>query len=166
MGISVNRLSVFCVQTLTRPFRLHQSRVTPEFVLIARIMALVILFLEIRPYPIGIPYLSIFDLMSPQLWADWSPIVMLIGIILILLTSFLRVGCLVVASMLLGGALACRGCLSIAHTYTAIMFLLIGLSSLQTGNWLLRLQVLILYFGALLNKLTSAGWWNGDILNC
>ena len=162
MGVSINRLRSFCVRTLTYPFRLHQSQVTSEFVLIARIMALVILALEIRPYPIGIPYLSVFDLVSPQLWADWSPIVMLIGVILVLFTPFFRVGCLVVASILSGGALACRGCLSVAHTYMAIMFLLIGLSSLQSGNWLLRLQVLILYFGALLNKLTSAGWWNGE----
>lgn len=145
----------------THPFRLHNTDLPPELLLTARLVALVLIFRKNRPFPQGITYLRILEIVPADSWLTGSLLIMLAGVFLLFFTPFVRGGSLLIGGILLLSILGCRGCLSNAHLYTAVLFIIIGLSSSTSGKTLLRWQLGVLYFGATLNKMMTSGWWNG-----
>lgn len=49
-----------------------------------------------------------------------------------------------------------------AHTYLGAFFVIVSLSSRRVGSELLRLQLVVLYGAATLQKVLDVSWWNGD----
>jgi hypothetical protein len=146
---------------LTQPFRLHNSAVPPELVLLARGAVLVLLLLGHEPYPIRVPYILALDAIPTELWAWVRDYGLQSGLLLLLFTPWVRIGALLSGGIFLIGLLGCRGCHSMAHTYTAMVLLMVGLSSHAAGTRLVRLQMVVLYAAAGLNKALVVEWWNG-----
>lgn len=157
----LSRLAYGVRYFLTQPFRLHNTQLPSELLLIARLLAIVILLLGHKPFPLGIPYLPFLGDIPGDVWAQWSETIMLSGFVLLFFTPFVRIGCLLSGGIFILSLLGCRGCLSVAHTYVSFAFIIIGLSSHVSGKMLFKLQIVILYFGASINKMTVSGWWNG-----
>lgn len=145
------------------PFRLHGLALPPQLVLIARLLVVTLLLLGDRPFARHLPYLPFLDDLgtSPQFHTVLVR-AMLVGCILILFGPFTRVGCALVGVTYLVGLLGCRPCLSVAHTYVAVMFIMLALSSRFSGTRLIRWQLVMLYAGAGINKLVDRDWWDGD----
>ena len=143
------------------PLRLSGHALPPQLVLMARLLALFLLLRGESPYRTYLPYLELLDRFPP----DALGVVMRgaadAGYLLTLATPFIRLGAGVSGSMLLLGLLACRPCLSVAHTFVACLLLAVALSDRRTEGRLVRAQVVMLYAGATLHKIVDPDWWNG-----
>ena len=142
------------------PFRLQGTDLAPVAVLIARILALSLLGQEF--FHRHLPYLPWLDPWGSN--SDFRSVVRTlsrIGLVLLLFPPWARLGSFLIGGVLLTGLLACRPCQSVGHTYVACALLILALSSHRTGVSLLRLQVVVLYGAATLNKALDIDWWNG-----
>ena len=144
------------------PLCLGGAAVPPELVLIARALAVPFILFRTAPFPRFLPYLEILD----QLGSERAFLAVLkaaaaSGLLLLLFSRFVRLGCFLAGAAYLTGLLAYRPMQSVAHTFIACLFLIISMSSHASGTRLFRAQVLIVYLGAVLNKALDADWWNG-----
>jgi hypothetical protein len=112
-------------------------------------------------FPRHLPFISALDLVGTadqwRLALDlgwWS------GAALVA-TRWFRVGALVAGACELLRVLGNMPWFSNGRTFDALLLLLVGLSSAHTGMRWLRVQYLLLYAGAALNKALDADWFNG-----
>lgn len=73
-----------------------------------------------------------------------------------------RAGCLVIGLACLTAILGSRPHFAYSRLYGTCWLILVGLYEAPLGNVALRTQVVLLYFGAGLNKLLDADWLNGQ----
>ncbi len=145
------------------PLRCTDKSLPPVLVVVAKILALVLIIRGDQPFELYLPYFEFIDsIAAPELFHLALRGMTYTGFVLLFFTPLLRSGCLLVGAAFLIGLLSCRPCLSVAHTYVAALFIILALSSNASGSRLLRLQVVMLYAGACLNKLRDADWWNGQ----
>lgn len=144
------------------PLDLRHAALPPNLVLAARVIAIALAVRGDTPFPPFLPYVGVIDAIGhAEAVAFLSRNVARLGLLLILLTPFVRVGAALTGVMFLFGLVACRPCHSVAHTFVACALVVISLSDRRWGSGLLRAQVVILYAGAALNKLFDPDWWNG-----
>lgn len=146
---------------LTQPFRLHNTAMPAELVLIVRAMTIWILLFNELPFPVRVPIFEILDALPVMFWTYVRIYGLRFGLLLILFTPFIRVGSALVGSLFLLGLFGCMGCASGAHTYLSFIFIMSALSSHQSGKILFKIQTILVYFAAALNKGTEIGWWDG-----
>ena len=152
---------------LSSPFRfnflcLRGTALPHELLLIVRVLAFALIFLGEEPSGRHVPYFRFLDAMgSPALYDLTLLGIADAGFLLLLFSGYARLGCFLTGGAFLMGLLSCRGCLSVAHTYVACVFLIVSMSSRRSGTWLLKMQVVILYAGSALNKGLDLDWWNG-----
>ena len=131
----------------------------PNLLLIAKLMAFVLILKGISPFGRYLPFFLFLDSLGSREQFDAAlDVTLYAGYLLLFFSPFARLGCLAIGSALLIGLLACRPCLSVAHTYVACMFLILALSSRLSGSWLFQMQVVILYAGAGFSKATDPDW--------
>lgn len=145
---------------IRNPLSLRGTDLTPVALLIARLVALSVIGQQILHR--HIPYFPELEgLGTPSEFRHVLRALSRLGFVLLLVTPWARLGSLLIGGVLLTGLLACRPCQSVAHTYVACVLLVLACSSRRTGVSLLRLQVVILYAAAALNKVFDVDWWNG-----
>lgn len=135
----------------------------------AEVRALAVLLVAIVAGRLGfdevprfLPFFPILDSLGTQ--HQWARVLLLLwcsGCALILYGRWLRVGCLLAGGVELLRVLGNIPHFSNGRLLDASLFLLIGLYSSPRGLVFLRVQYLLLYLGASLNKSLDPDWWNG-----
>ena len=145
---------------LVNPLRCSGFVLPEQLVVMARLLATASAFLA--PFPKFLPFLSILDRIFTSSGFDMLMMAVRIsGYVMVFFTPYVRTGCFALATMWLGGLVACQPCHSVGHTYLGFAFLMISLSNRTTGTSLLRAQLILLYAGAATNKALDGDWWNG-----
>jgi hypothetical protein len=145
---------------LVNPLHCKGLALPEQLVIIARLLALSSVALS--PFPRFVPFFEILDrAFTPAGFDLLMTALRIAGYLLIFFTPFVRSGCFALATMWLGGLIACQPCHSVGHTYLGCAFLMVSLSNRATGASLLRAQLILLYAGAAINKAVDADWWNG-----
>lgn len=147
---------------LRNPLRCSGHSLPTELVFLAKLIALALLWRGDLPARRHLPYFEFMDWLGPaSLYDDALRGLAVVGFVLLFFSPWVRSACAMLGLGYLVGLLGCRPCLSVAHTYAACVFLVLSLSSRETGGRLLRWQVVILYAGAAVNKAFDLDWWNG-----
>ncbi len=87
-----------------------------------------------------------------------------IGVLIILLNVVPRIGSALIAIAILVTIISRRPCYADSRFYFFSLFFLHTLFQKDTGTKILRLQVIILYFGSGVNKLFDPDWQSGQYL--
>ena len=146
---------------VTQPFRLHNTAMPAELVLIVRVVAFWIVIQNEFPFPVRTPIFEVFDSLPTFIWTYLRLYGLRVGILLIMFTPFIRVGSAIVGGLFLTSLFACIGCVSGAHTYMSFIFIMSALSSRQSGKILFKIQTMLVYLAATWSKGAEIGWWNG-----
>jgi hypothetical protein len=111
-----------------------------------------------------IPFLPWLDHLGRP--ADWIAILSIswwTGVLL-LCTPWFRLGALLAGTAEMLRVLGSMPLFSNGRAFDALLLIMVALSSASTGLRWLRLQYLLLYLGAALNKMFEPDWWNGEFM--
>jgi len=131
----------------------------------AKLIALSILLTsEWRALPDAfLPFVPFFDLFHHTAVFRWVLKIALLGSVAALLFNrWVRTACTVAGSVFLIGMLASQPYFTNNRMFTGCILFILGLYEPRREPWLLRLQIVLVYIGASLNKLLDAYWRNGQ----
>ncbi|CAG5000279.1 hypothetical protein DYBT9275_02431 [Dyadobacter sp. CECT 9275] len=150
------------------PFYLYDKSVVPELVLLVRLLALYLFLTKESPFGGNqgagrhYPVLSFLESLGTDTQFNTGMYLIFTGGILVIwFTPYLRTGAFAVGMAFIVGIVSCQTCISVAHLFTACMFMCTALSNHTTGTALIRFQLIVLYLGADLNKILDTDWWTG-----
>jgi hypothetical protein len=137
----------------------------PPPVLLAAKLMVVFLFVAdyvpLRPDPF-VPFLGIFDSIGPDSWLWPGLHAALVGSsIALMLNRGVRVSSFAIGFVVLVSILSSRRFFANSPFLFAAALMLIGLQNGGRTSWMLRAQLVLIYFGAGLNKLLDADWRGG-----
>jgi hypothetical protein len=113
-----------------------------------------------RPF---LPFLPALDKVPPAIgFQRGLRVTYLIAGMMLLLNRWVRVSCLVCAAVLFLGALSSRLTFANNRQYAGCLLFLAALTRPGQSPWLIRYQVVLLYFGAGLNKILDVDWRSGQ----
>jgi predicted DCC family thiol-disulfide oxidoreductase YuxK len=146
------------------PLRCSGTALPAPVLLMAKLIALCLLLtnhIRLLPEPF-LPFLPVFDHFDPKLF-QWTLRILVVGSAAALLFNrYVRVSVLLLGSSLLLGLLSSQLHYTNHTVFCAFILLLTGLQRPGQDPWLLRYQVVIVYFGAGLNKLLDPDWRSGQ----
>jgi predicted DCC family thiol-disulfide oxidoreductase YuxK len=146
------------------PFRCPESSLPMPLLLVAKLLAVcVIARLIWRELPAPfLPFVPVLDLFHGSAYFAWALRgAVLIGSVAVLFNYRVRTACLVIGSAFLLGILASRTYFENNRMFLGCVFFLLGVYEQRTGPWLVRAQVILVFFSAALNKLLDASWRSG-----
>jgi hypothetical protein len=157
------------------PLRCSGTKLPPNLLLAAKLIALPLLWFNAPggiPEPF-LPFLSIFDRIGhPALVQGALRIAAYIGAIGIALNQAVRLSCILLGGAMMLSILSCRGSYYNNAVFYSLVLILIGLEGKERSESkgaipihapsLLRLQVVLVYAGAGLDKLLDHDWWSGQ----
>lgn len=150
------------------PFRLGEVDLPMPLILVAKLLAVCILGRFIwreLPDPF-LPMLPVLDLFRSTPYLGWGLRgAALSGSVAVLLNYRVRAACLVIGSAFLLGTLTSRLYFENNRMFLGCVFFLLGLYEERTGPWLVRAQVMLVFFSAGLNKLLDASWRSGHFFD-
>jgi len=134
--------------------------------LMAKLLAIVVL---LNPYLYFVdrklPFLEIINLLGEPTQLKIVLLVLVFGGSLLILSGyFIKWGCLLIAFSILITELSCMPCYADSRMYIFCLFFLLSLFKDSYSLWLLRCQIVLLYFGAGLNKLFDLDWQSGQYI--
>src|SRR5580700_3413737 len=138
------------------PFRVTGTELPANVLLMAKILAICFLVnLHWRDLPDHfLPFLPIFDHAGPPImFKRILQVVFFIGAFCVLFNYRVRAACLVLGVLMFVAILSSRPYFENNRTYVGCLWFLAGLQVSGIEPWPLRFQVILLYFGAGLNKL-------------
>lgn len=150
------------------PFRITGTPLHPSLLLAAKLIVVAMLLLgrELRLSDHFLPFFGFFDhLGSPLVFHRALQAAFLLSSGALLFNRAVRGASSTLGLVLLMSILSSRIYWSNNITYTALVLILIGLSDRTERVPLVRLQVILLYFGAALNKLLERDWLSGQFMN-
>ncbi|MFL5839966.1 MAG: hypothetical protein ACJ77Z_05895 [Thermoleophilaceae bacterium] len=110
-----------------------------------------------------VPFLGVLDdLGSPAAFAVALKVVFAVASVLLLTNRSPRAASLMLGLVLVVGLLASRDYVENNRFFVCLLFLLAGLSDRRVGPRLVQLQIVLVYFGAALNKLLDVDWRSGQ----
>lgn len=151
--------------SLRNPFRVTGTELPGNVLLMAKVLAICFLLtLHWRALPDHfLPFLSFFDHAGSPLVFHWAlEIVFFSAAFCLLFNYHVRAACLVLGSLMFVAILSSRTFYENNRTYTACLWFLAGLQVTGMRPWPLRWQVILLYFGAALNKALDPDWQSGQ----
>jgi Vitamin K-dependent gamma-carboxylase len=162
--IAVRSAPATCVQWWVRPFAIFGADLRPNLVLMAKVIVFAILLQSQLPLSSHfLPFLPIFDSMgSPVVFHRVLVLAFFAGCAALFFTRQASAAAGVLGVTILVSILASRPFFSNNLTYCGALLFLIGLQPANRENRLLRLQVVLLYFAAGLNKLLDPDWRSGQ----
>jgi hypothetical protein len=147
-----------------KPFQIHGVGLPPNVVLMAKLVVLA--FLLQRQLPLSdhfLPFIPLFDrLGSPGLFHATLLLLFIAGSTALFLNWQVRNACILLGSTILISILASRPTYSNNLAYCGALLFMIGLQEPGRQPYLLRLQIVMLYLGAGLNKLLDPDWRSGQ----
>jgi hypothetical protein len=150
---------------LWNPFRVSSASLPVNLLLMAKVLVLCFLLTgqwNLLPDRF-LPFLPIFDhVASPIAFQRTLQLAFLLAAAGLLLNYRVRACCLVLAGIIMTGMLSSRLYFENNRTFTACLWFLAGLYAPGQKIPLIRYQVVILYFGAALNKVLDPDWQSGQ----
>jgi predicted DCC family thiol-disulfide oxidoreductase YuxK len=150
------------------PFRLGGVDLPMPLILVAKLLAACLLARLLwrdlpDPFLPMVPFLDSFRNAPYFGWALRGAA--LIGAVAVLLNYRLRAACLLIGSAFLLGTLSSRIYFENNRMFLGCVFFLLGLYERRTGPWLVRIQVMLVFFSAALNKLLNVSWRSGHFFD-
>lgn len=149
------------------PFCLDQTSLPWQVLLMVKIIVIAFIWqghVEGFP-PIYLPHWSALDALAnvvpPDIIVRVMQGVFYGATVLLLFNRYVRSCCLILGGIIFFELLASVPYYSNSKTYCAFLLILSGLQHGHSSIWLLRMQVVIVYFGAGLDKLLTADWRSG-----
>ena len=150
------------------PFCVTGKAIVPELVLAVRMLAVYLLLTQEFPFngtQGGGRFYAFWGFLG-QIGSDQEfnlgvRLLFLSGVGTLLFSRFVRFGALCAGLAFAAGPLSCLTCISVAHLFTGCIFLCTALSNDVTGSGIIRFQLVVLYLGADLNKISDIDWWTG-----
>src|SRR5215813_3082203 len=150
---------------LATPLRIDNTELPPNVLLLAKIIALAFIVTgQVRLLSWHfLPFLGGFERMGSPTVFHWSLVAIFLGTALALFYNrHVRTCCLVLGGVILISLLSSRMYFENNRTYCACILLLAGLCTRGQKPWPIQLQVVLVYFGAALNKLLQQDWRSGQ----
>ena len=134
---------------------------------IIKLLSLIVIFKTyLYQNPIRIPFLDFISFLGEGedlLWISRG--LVYVGVLIIWIKTFDRLGAFLIACSLGLTILSCQPCYSDSRFFFLGLFFLYACAPSKYRKNLLRLQVVILYFGSGLNKLLDPDWISGRYLD-
>ena len=144
------------------PFRCGGTSMPVPLLLMVKLVALCLLFtnhVRLLPDPF-LPFLPFFE------GLPYFQIVLktafLASAVLLLFNRWVRVTSFLLGLVILLGVLSSRAYYGNNKTFTGLLLLFAAISDFGPRAWPIRIQMMIVYFGAGLNKLLDADWQSGQ----
>lgn len=147
------------------PLRVGGTELPPNLLLMAKILVPCFLLTgQLGNLPNHfLPFLDVFDYAGPPLlFQRGLQIVFLIAAASLLFNYRVRTCCLLLGGVVLVGILSSRPYFENNRTFTGCLWFVTGLYVPGQKPWVVRWQVILLYFGAGLNKLLDSDWRSGQ----
>ena len=150
---------------ISEPLRISNTELPENVLLLAKVLTLA--FLATGQFRLlswhFLPFLRFFDRMGSPAVFHWTLVfTFLAAAAALFYNRHVRICCLVLGGVILVSLLSSRIYFENNRVYCACILVLAGLSARQPRPWPLRLQVVLVYFGAALNKLLQADWRSGQ----
>lgn len=148
------------------PLRIDGGELEPNVLLAAKLIAFCLLATNhLRVYPTEpfLPFLPFLDALRPPF--PFEPITkgFFIGAALaLLLNRKVRASCLLLGGVILLGVISSKAYYGNNKLFCGVFLFLAGLTKKGEEPWLLRWQLVVVYFGAALNKWLDPSWQNGE----
>ena len=147
------------------PFTVSGTDMPPNLLLMAKLVAVCFLISgqwAALPQPF-LPLVSdLDDLGSPTTAEVVLKASFVVAAALLLTNRTPRLASVALGIVIFVGMLASRNYIENNRFFVVLLFVLAGLSSRQIGGRLVQLQLVVLYFGAALNKLLDIDWRSGQ----
>lgn len=147
------------------PLQVGDTDLPPNLLLMAKILVLCFFLTgqwNLLPQTF-LPFAPMFDHMGNPVVLQYSiKILFVIAAACLLFNYRVRTACLTLGGLVMIAILSSRLYWQNNRTYTACLWFVAGLYIPGQKPWLARCQVILLYFGAALNKLLDADWRSGQ----
>jgi hypothetical protein len=149
----------------SEPLRIGETELPDNVLLLAKILTLA--FLATGQFRLFswhfLPFLPLFDRLGSPAVFHWTLVTIFLGAAAALFyNKHVRICCLVLGGVILISLLSSRVYFENNRTYCACLLILAGMCTRGQSPWPLRLQVVLVYFGAALNKLLEQDWRSGQ----
>lgn len=149
------------------PLRCSGTALPVPLLLLAKIVALAYLLSDIRmlpePFLSFIPALDVFIGSSAYVWTLRA--VFFAACLALLCNRWPRASALAMGLAVMTAVVSSKAYYGNNKLFAGSLLVLTGLYHPRTGPWLLRLQLVITYFGAGLNKLLDPDWHSGQFFH-
>jgi predicted DCC family thiol-disulfide oxidoreductase YuxK len=146
------------------PFRCSSAALPTQVLLMAKLLALSLLLtghVRLLPDPF-LPFIPGLDQIAPpEIFQKILQTVFLGSALALLFNRFVRASAFVLGLTMLIAVLSSKAYYGNNKIFTGLMLLFAGLYDPRTGLLFLRWQIVIVYFGAGLNKLLDPDWQSG-----
>lgn len=150
------------------PLRCDGTVLPVPLLLMAKLIALALLLTNhVRLLPD--PFLSFIPALDHALpgpvFQLSIQVLFVVAAVAILFNRSVRLGCLVLGATILLAVVSSKAYYGNNKTFCGVMLFLIGLYERPASVWLVRAQLVIVYFGAGLNKLLDTDWQSGKFFH-
>jgi predicted DCC family thiol-disulfide oxidoreductase YuxK len=150
---------------MREPFRVGGTELPDNILLLVKVTTLAMIFTgQVKQFSYHfLPFLRFFDRMGPPAVYHWTLVaVFMVAATALFFNRSVRVCCLVLGFTVLISLLSSRTYFQNGRTFCACIFLLAAMCQRGEKPWPIRLQVILVYFGAALNKLLEPDWRSGQ----
>ena len=148
------------------PLRCGGTALPANLLLAAKLIALCLLLtnhVRLLPDPF-LPFLPIFDQLPPLAFQRTLQVAFVVSAVALLFNRSVRVSSLVLGLTIILAVVSSKAYYGNNKLFCGCMLFLTGLHQPGQSPWLLRYQLVIVYFGAGLNKLLDADWRSGQFM--
>jgi predicted DCC family thiol-disulfide oxidoreductase YuxK len=145
------------------PLRISGTALPPPLLLMAKVIALALLVtghVRLMPEPF-LPFIPALDSIAGEPFRIALQSAFLLSALAILCNRMPRMSALLLGLTMLTAVVSSKAYYGNNKTMCAALLLLAGLYHPRLGAWPIRLQIVIVYFGAGLNKLLDPDWQSG-----
>lgn len=151
------------------PLKIVQSELPPNLLLMCKLFILLLLthgFIKSLNDPF-IPFIPLLDFFNlyPGVFKITFRAIFIISGLMILFNIKVRYNCIVLGSLIIIGLLASKPLFRNHLFIIGCVILLTGLSNNKEPTKLIVLQLSLLYFSALLSKISDNHWWSGQFMH-
>lgn len=157
------------ISFLILPFKVYGTSMRPGVLMMCKIFVVLLIahgfFGSITDS--FIPFISSLDNLNqyPNLLEYFIKALFILGSTSLILNYKVRASAILIACSIFLGILASKPIFRNHLFIIGCVFFLSGLTSKEDTPWLLFFQLGLVYFGALLNKMTQIEWWTGQFMH-
>jgi hypothetical protein len=157
------------ISLLTLPFRVYGTSMRPGVLMMCKIFVVLLIahgFFGSITDPF-IPFISSLDNLNhyPNLLEYFIKALFILGSTSLIFNFKVRSSAILIACSIFLAILASKPIFRNHLFIIGCVFFLSGLTSKEDIPWLLFFQLGLVYFGALLNKMTQIEWWTGQFMH-
>jgi hypothetical protein len=150
---------------VSAPLRISGTELPDNVLLMAKVITLA--FISTGQFRLFswhfLPFLRLFDRLGSPVAFHWTLVTVFLAAALALFyNKHVRICCFLLGGVILISLLSSRAYFENNRTYCACLLILAGLCNRGQSPWPIRLQVVLVYFGAALNKLLQQDWRSGQ----